>query len=150
MKTKKQKQDKPVSRTSWTYRSRAFELDMNDLDTLARYDSAVEAMKSAFAECPPGATDARHLIAYCEGIRRMLDALFGDGTADALLGGTRKPTDFDAVYDSLTDFVHEQTAANAERRAQILNKYKPKQNREQRRAIEQAAQKIVRNIGAGV
>ena len=138
----------------WTYQNRTFELDMNDLDTLARYDEAVTAMKSAFTECPLGSSDARKLIAYCEGIRRMLDTLFGEGTAEDLLGTTRKPTDFDAVYESLTDFVHEQTAANAERRAQILNKYKPKPNREARRTLEkiisqseQAAQKIVKNIG---
>ncbi len=144
----KKKQSKPESRTNWTYQNRTFELDMNDLDTLSRYDDAVEAMKSAFAECPVGATDARRLIAYCEGIRRMLDTLFGEGTADELLGDSKRPTDYDDVYESLTDFVHEQTAANAERRAQILGKYKPRQNREQRRAMEQAVQQIVKNVGA--
>lgn len=142
------KKTKPTSQTIWTYQNQTFELDMNDLDTLDKYDRAVEAMKSAFAECPVGATDARRLIAYCEGIRRMLDTIFGEGTADELLGDTRKPTDFDDVYESLTDFVHEQTAANAERRQQILNKYKPRQNREQRRAMEQAVQQIVKNVGA--
>ena len=142
------KKAKPTSQTSWTYQDQTFELDMNDLDTLSRYDDAVEAMKSAFAECPAGATDARRLIAYCEGIRRMLDTLFGEGTADELLGDSKRPTDYDDVYESLTDFVHEQTAANAERRAQILGKYKPRQNREQRRAMEQAVQQIVKNVGA--
>lgn len=142
------KKAKPTRQTSWTYQDQTFELDMNDLDTLSRYDDAVEAMKSAFAECPVGATDARRLIAYCEGIRRMLDTLFGEGTADELLGDSKRPTDYDDVYESLTDFVHEQTAANAERRAQILGKYKPRQNREQRRAMEQAVQQIVKNVGA--
>ena len=144
MKSKKQK----TTQTIWTYQNRTFELDMNDLDALDKYDKAVEAMKSAFAECPHGATDARRLIAYCEGIRRMLDTLFGEGTADELLGDTKRPTDFDDVYESLTDFVHEQTAANAERRSQILNKYKPRQSREQRRAMEQAVQQIAKDVGA--
>ena len=142
------KNQKVQTLTTWTYQGNEYELDMNDLSTLEKYDQAVEAMKSAFAECPAGATDARRLIAYCEGIRRMLDTLFGEGTADELLGDSKRPTDYDDVYESLTDFVHEQTAANAERRAQILGKYKPRQNREQRRAMEQAVQQIVKNVGA--
>lgn len=141
---KVQKQQTPE--TTWTCNGYSYYLDMNDLSTLEKYDQAVEAMKAAFREVPAGASDARRLIAYCEGIRRMLDVLFGEGTADELLGGTQKPTDFDDVYDSLTDFVHEQTAAAAERRQKILDKYRPKPNRETRRALEQIAQHIEKNV----
>lgn len=138
---------KKTSRTAetvWKYAGKTFDLDMNDLGTLDQYDRAVGAMKAAFAECPAGATDARRLIAYCDGIRRMLDVLFGEGTADALLGDSRRPTDYDDVFESLTDFVHEQTAADAEHRTQILNKYKPRQNRGQRRALEQTLEKLAK------
>lgn len=146
MASRKKPESPKASLTTWTYQGQTYELDMNDLGTLARYDEAVTAMKSAFEECPVGATDARHLIAYCEGIRRMLDTLFGEGTADELLGDSQRPTDYDDVYESLTDFVHAQTAATAERRAKLLSKYKPQPNREQRRAVEQAVQQLAHKI----
>ena len=142
MATRKNQKTAKMADTLWKYQGHEYELDMNDLPTIERYDRAVEAMKGFFQELPAGASDARRLIAYCEGIARMLDVLFGDGTAEALLGGSQKPTDYDDVFDSLTDFVHEQTAAAAERRQKILDKYRPQQNRETRRALEQIADRL--------
>ena len=126
--------------TTWTYREHSFPLDMNDTDVLERYDAAVLAMRGEFKKLPVGATDAREIIAYCAGVRAMIDTLFGDGTTTALIGDSKKPTDYDAVYESLTDFVHEQAAENYERRVSLLNKYSP--NRAARRVFERAAEKI--------
>ncbi len=132
----------------WTYNGHTFPLDMNDLSGLAAYDAAIAAMKSAFAEIPPDASNARQIMAYCEGIRRLLDTLWGDGTADALLGDSKTVTDYDDLYESFTDFVHEQTEATAKRREALLHKYAPQPNREARRAIEQAVRKITAKSAA--
>lgn len=126
--------------TTWTYNGHEFSLDMDDIETLELYDAACAAMQSAQDELPSGASEIRRLIAYCEGIRRMMDTLFGEGTAEKLLGGSRKPSDYDDLYDDFTDFIHNQTAERTERRKKILSKYGP--NRAARRAIERAAEKI--------
>ena len=117
--------------TIWTYNGQEFELDMNDLDDLRRYDAALKAQRPAFN---PGQTEIAPVIEYCDGMRRLFDTLFGDGTADKLLGDTKKTTDYDAVYESFLDFLNAQTKEIAERRQKMLNKYKP--NREQRRFLE--------------
>lgn len=117
--------------TKWTYNGHEFTLDMNDLDDLRRYDAALKAQRPAFN---PGQTEITPVIEYCEGMRRMFDTLFGDGTAEKLLGDTKKTTDYDAVFESFNDFLYAQTKEIAERRQKMLNKYKP--NREQRRFLE--------------
>lgn len=126
--------------TEWTYRGQTFQLDLDDLAGLARYDDALAAQRSAFAELPAGASEPAQLLAYCEGIRRLLATLF-DADVDALLDGSSKPSDYDMLYESFMDFVREQTAETAERRAAMLRKYKPDPNREQKRAMEKLVKK---------
>ena len=131
--------------TTWEFSGRTFELDLDDIFTLSKYDAALKAQNAAFAALPPGATDAAQLIAYCDGIRALIDALFGEGVTDELLSGSVKPSDFDTLYESFKDFLHEQTEANAKRRAEIIAKYRPDPNREQRRAIEQVVKKAAKS-----
>lgn len=130
--------------TTWKYNGQSFELDLNDLNTLERYDAASDAMKNVFRGVPSGASDARQLITYCAGIRALVDTLFGEGTAAMLLGDSQKPTDYDDLLESFGDFCRAQTEENAKRREVLLDKYKPNPNREQRRAIEQVMQKITK------
>ena len=117
--------------TTWEYNGQKFTLDMNDLDDLRRYDAALKAQRPAFN---PGQTEITPVIEYCEGMRRLFDTLFGEGTSEKLLGDTKKTTDYDAVYESFLDFLYAQTRDIAEKRAKMLAKYKP--NREQRRFLE--------------
>lgn len=117
--------------TKWKFNGHEFTLDMNDLDDLHRYDAALKAQRPALNL---GQTEITPVIEYCEGMRRMFDTLFGEGTAEKLLGDTKKTTDYDAVFESFNDFLYAQTKEIAERRQKMLDKYKP--NREQRRFLE--------------
>ena len=119
--------------TTWTYNGQEFMLDMNDLDDLRRYDAAKKAQRPALNI---DQTEVTPVIEYCEGMRRMFDTLFGEGTAEKLLGDTKKTTDYDSVYESFNDFLFAQTKDIAENRKKMLNKYKP--NREQRRILEKS------------
>ena len=130
--------------TTWTYNGKIFELDLDSLDGLTRYDAAIKAQNAQLAELRTGVSGAREVLIYCDAVTALIDTLFGEDTTDYLLEGSARPSDYDALYESFQDFVHEQTAAAAERRKKILNKYKPQPNREQRRAIEQAMQKITK------
>ena len=118
----------------WMFNGHEFPLDMDDTEVLERYDAAVLAMREAFRELPLNATDARQIVAYCAGVRAMIDTLCGEGTTTLLIGESKRPSDFDVVYESLIDFVHEQTDAAYKHRLHLLNKYKP--NREQRRNMD--------------
>ena len=119
--------------TTWTYNGHEFYLDMDNLDDLRRYDAALKAQRPAFN---PGQTEITTVIEYCDGMRRLFDTLFGEGTSEKLLGDTKKTTDYDAVYESFNDLLYAQTKDIAEKRAKMLNKYKP--NREQRRILDKA------------
>lgn len=119
--------------TTWTYNGHEFHLDMDNLDDLRRYDAALKAQRPAFSA---NQTEITPVIEYCEGMRRLFDTLFGEGTSEKLLGDTKKTTDYDAVYESFNDFLYAQTREIAEKRAKMLNKYKP--NREQRRILDKA------------
>lgn len=133
--------------TTWTYNGHSFELDLDSVDGLERYDKAIQAQNARFAELTAGTSGAREVLVYCDAITALIDTLFGEDTTDYLLEGSARPSDYDALYESFQDFVHEQTAAAAERRAKILNKYKPNPNREQRRAIEKAVKKVTKAAG---
>lgn len=122
--------------TTWTYNGHEFYLDMDNLDDLERYDKAQNEQRTYLARQTSLTSEVRPLISYCGGIRVLFDTLFGEGTAEKLLGDSRKPTDYDAVYESFNDFLYAQMHENAVRRDKMLNKYKP--NREQRRILDKA------------
>ena len=124
------------NKTVWTYNGHEFSLDMDDLDELERYDKAKNAQQTYTAKQINITSEVRPLITYCEAMRVLFDTLWGEGTAEKLLGDTRKPSDYDAVYESFNDFLYTQTKEISERRDKMLRKYLP--NREQRRAIEKA------------
>lgn len=128
--------------TVWQYGGMNLEFDLDSMEGLERYDAALTAQKSAFTELPVGASEPRQVLAYCEGIRRLLDSLFGEGTADKLLKDATRPSEYDALYESFLDFIHPQAVAQAENRDKRINKYKPDPNREQRRAVERAVKKV--------
>lgn len=111
--------------TVWVYNGHEFPLDMDNLDDLERYESAQNEQRTYLAKQTSLVSEARQLIAYCGGIRVLFDTLFGEGTAEKLLGDSRKPTDYDAVYESFNDFLYAQTHEAAVRREKMLNKYKP-------------------------
>ena len=124
------------NKTVWTYNGCELTLDMDDLDDLERYDKAKNAQQTYTAKQVSLTSEVRPLITYCEAMRVLFDTLWGEGTTEKLLGDTRKPSDYDAVYESFNDFLFAQTKEISERRDKMLRKYMP--NREQRRAIEKA------------
>lgn len=128
--------------TTWEIGGRTFTLDLDTVEGLARYDDALAKQKSVFAELPAGASEPRQLLAYCAGIRMLIDTLFGDGVTSGLLGEDAPVSAYDTLYESFADFVHDQTEEHAKRREAILNKYKPQPNREQRRAVENFLKKF--------
>lgn len=115
----------------WNYGGASFTLDMDDVETAERYEVAFQKMQAQFAE-PDGTSEAAKLRAYCEAIRFLFDELFGEGTAEKLLGGKLNLAACDDAYESFLTFVQAQTVESMNRRIEMLSRFAP--NRAARRA----------------
>lgn len=118
--------------TKWEYNGETLELDLEDVDTLERYEAAFAEMQERFHDLPEDAGTAARMRQYCEAIRFVFDRIFGEGTAARLLGEGLHVGDTEEAYLSFLGFVQAQTAAGAQRRTKLLAKYVP--NRAARRA----------------
>ena len=118
--------------TKWEYNGETLELDLEDVDTLERYEAAFAEMQEHFHDLPEDAGTAARMRQYCEAIRFVFDRIFGEGTVARLLGEGLHVGDTEEAYLSLLGFVQAQTAAGAQRRTKLLAKYVP--NRAARRA----------------
>ncbi len=123
--------------TTWEFSGVSLVLDMDDVNTIERYENAFAAMQERFGEQEETASTAGKLRVYCEAIRFLFDTIFGAGTADALLGEGLHIGKCEEAYDSFLAFVQAQTAERTERHAQMVRKYMP--NRAQRRIAERSA-----------
>lgn len=115
----------------WNYGGASFTLDMDDVETAERYEAAFQKMQAQFAE-PDGTSEAAKLREYCEAIRFLLDDLFGEGTAQKLLGEKLNIAACDDAYGSFMTFVQAQTVEIENRQREMFSRFAP--NRAARRA----------------
>ena len=100
---------------------------------MERYENAFDRMGEDEKAIPKDGKASARIRAYCAMFRKLYDNIFGAGTSDKIFAGQPTSTDvYDAVYEQFLAFVRGQLVGASERRAQMLQKYRP--NREQRRA----------------
>lgn len=128
-----------ADKKTWEYDGAALFLDMDDVNTIERYENAFSMMQERFGEQEETATTAEKLRIYCEAIRFLFDTIFGSGTASALLGDSLNIGKCEEAYDSFLSFVAAQTAERTQRHANMVRKYTP--NRAIRRSAEKAEKK---------
>lgn len=125
----------------WEINGISLPLDLEDADVMERYENAFEQMSSEEKTIRIDGRASGKIRAYCMLYRNLFDHLFGDGTADRIFAG--KPMSaavYEEAYADFLAFAKSQTAAAAERRNALLNKYQP--NRAQKRAaIKQSKKK---------
>lgn len=115
----------------WNYGGASFTLDMDDVETAERYDAAFQKMQAQFEE-PDGAPEIAKIRTYCEAIRFLFDELFGEGTAEKLMGEKLNLAACDDAYESFLTFVQAQTAERENRHREMFSRFAP--NRAARRA----------------
>lgn len=120
------------SLTTWEYNGKQFFLDLQDVETLERYEGAFEKFREAEKRIPKDGKNSQILRAYIEVMDDLFDALLGDGAHTALFGDTVNAGNRTDAYDNFLAFVTKQTSTASERRAAIVSKYSA--NRAQRRA----------------
>lgn len=125
-----------MSRKIWEINGLSLELDLEDVETLERYEDAFAAMAKEEKKVPKDGKKSEQIREYCNLFVRLYDRLFGEGTSTKIFAGIKMNAQkYDEVYFSFLDFARAQTQATAERKAKYLLKYQP-QNRKQRRAAK--------------
>lgn len=126
---------------AWEINGISLPLDLEDAEVMERYEKAFDSMAEAEKTIRIDGRASGRIRAYCMLYRNLFDQLFGDGTSDRIFAG--KPMSaavHEEVYMNFLEFVTAQTAAANERRAVLLDKYRP--NRAQKRAaIKQSKKK---------
>lgn len=108
------------------------EIDMNDYDFQKKYEEAFQKMGEEEQILQKVGSNAEITKEYCDLFYRLFDRIFGEGTGNALFHGKRNATLTDEVYTEFLSICSEQARAAADRRAEMLSKFRP--NRAQRRA----------------
>ena len=137
------------------------DFDITSPDDLQRYLAASDAMEKAAATLPPmpspaemaspagiraytayitvtvdnGENNTAYITGQCKLVTDFIDAAFGDGTCNALLG---PKTSLDALMD-VTDALRDAIAAQGQRAGERITGYMP--NRATRRAAQKKADK---------
>lgn len=111
--------------TIWEIGGLKLPLDLEDADTVERYEAAVESLERNFPKDRSGST-SEYIRSCCSAYRQMFDQLFGEGTAEKLFAGVpdnlRRYT---AVYGELLSFVAKQAAKSQAELQQLSRKYLP-------------------------
>ena len=119
--------------TTWEINGVSLTIDLQDADQMERYEAAFDQMGEDEKTIPKDGKASVRIRAYCAMFRKLYDNIFGAGTSDKIFAGQPTSTDvYDSVYEQFLAFVRGQLVGASERRAQMLQKYRP--NREQRRA----------------
>lgn len=109
------------------------ELDLGDLNTLAKFSEAMEAVKKGAERV---ASDTKHseverLKELCELTEKSFDKLFGSGTSEAVFAG--KENNLNAHLEAFAVLAQEGQKNTSQIQA-MTDLFRPAQNREQRRA----------------
>ena len=116
----------------WKINGLELTLDMEDADTVERYESAFEAMTKEENETKNITKLSEKIRSYCRIFRNLYDGIFGEGTSAKIFADVpENSAEYDRIYCDFLDFVKNQQSNSAQRRSGILAKYSP--NRQQRR-----------------
>lgn len=110
----------------WEIRGLSLPLDLEDADTMERYEDAFAAMSGEERKIQKDGRQSERIRAYCMLYRSLFARIFGEGTAEKLFADVpMSAAAHEEIYLSFLDFARAQTKAAMERRAARLQKYKP-------------------------
>lgn len=115
--------------TIWHIHGLELPLDIEDADTVEKYEAALAQLEQNIPADKSGGT-AAYIRAYCKAFRTLYDTLFGDGTAEQIFAGiSDNARQYTAVYGEFLTFVAKQAAQTQEAQRQLQKKYLPKGGR---------------------
>lgn len=123
-----------MSLKNWEINGLSLELDLEDVDTLERYEDAFAEMASEENSIPKVGKKSEQIRAYCNLFKKLYDKIFGDGTSNKIFKDIPvNAARYDEIYISFLEFVKSQTTESNEKRKSSIQKYITK-NRKQKRS----------------
>jgi hypothetical protein len=122
--------------THWSYNGVELTLDIQDVETIERYEDAFAALDIEEKAIPKDGKKSVQIRAYCRMFRNLFNALFGEGTDTKMFGEKDNAREMTECYEAFLQFVSNQHAGLAEAQSRIVTRFSP--NRAQRRAAAKA------------
>ena len=117
----------------WSYNNLEFEVDLHDADFAERYENAFKQMEEEEKRVQKAGTTSEVIRGYCGLFFNLFDCIYGKGTSGKMFEGKVNAGMCDAAYSAFIDAARRSNQEAMQRRGQMLNKYAPHQNRQQRR-----------------
>lgn len=112
--------------TIWTIRDLKIKFDLEDIETLERYENAFEKMAEEEKKIPEDGRRSARIRAYCELFPRLFSRIFDEKTSEEIFGDVPSNVrEYENIYLSFLDFVKRQSDENAENRSSRLAQYLP-------------------------
>ncbi len=101
-------------------------LDLEDIETLERYENAFEKMEEEENKIPEDGRRSVCIRAYCELFPRLFSRIFDEKTSEEIFRDVPLNVgEYEDIYMSFLDFVKRQSTENAKNRQNRLAPYLP-------------------------
>ena len=117
----------------WKYNDLEFEVDLQDADFAERYENAFTRMDEGEKGVQKAGTTSEIIRGYCGLFFNLFDDLYGKGTSDKMFCGRTNTQLCDAAYSAFMEACRTDSQAALQARSEMVSRYAPKQNRQQRR-----------------
>lgn len=117
----------------WSYNDIELEVDLQDADFAELYENAFKQMEEEEKRVQKAGTTSEVIRGYCGLFFNLFDRIYGKGTSERMFKGKANVGMCDAAYSAFIDAARRSNQEAVQRRSQMLNKYAPQQNRQQRR-----------------
>lgn len=121
--------------TIWSINGLELEMDLDDAETLEKYEKAFTEMDNQEKEFPKDGKTSEIVRRYCDLYYRLFENLFGKDDADKIVQKKYHMGQWEEVYASFLKFASLQMSAINARRNAIIQ---PTKNRATRRSKQKA------------
>lgn len=109
----------------WTINGCEFEVDMEDAETADKYLVALKVFENA--QNTETNSISEKIRTYCKICREFYDVFLGEGSSKKIFAGiSDNSRKYDAVFESLLDFISRQRIESDGRMSKIAQRYAPK------------------------
>lgn len=130
-----------MNMTEWEINGLSLTLDLEDLETMKRYEDAFEKMKQEENSIPKEGLASERITAYCNLYFHLFVNLFGEDDAKQIFSGTSMNSrEYENIYFDFLAFVKKQKTDSVQSYAKRMKEYLPV-NRKQRRQKQKRRRK---------
>ncbi len=130
-----------MSLKHWEISGLSLPLDLEDLETMERYEAAFQKMKEEEQKISRTGKATERIRAYCDLYLHVFTNLFGEDAAQQIFRDVPLNSgEYEHIYFDFLDFVRKQQTESAKIRAEKLLEFAPA-NRQQRRKHQKRRRK---------